>query len=132
MPVISRTEYLPWLISVTYINSHAGRLAIMASICKKCGGKKQESDVICDYCYKAQERSSTNQVVGRKAAIMPCKKCGGNKAESDDICDYCHKAQEGPNIIQAKMLKLINQGTPYPSPSKKYKQLIIKKVLDKT
>ena len=86
----------------------------MASICKKCGGKKEESDVICDCCYKAQERSSTNQVVGRKAAIMPCKKCGGNKAESGAICDYCHKAQEGPNIIQAKMLKLSNRETPYP------------------
>ena len=67
--------------------------------CKKCGGKKEESDGICDYCHKAQERPSTNQVVGRKAAIMPCKKCGGNKAESDGICDYCHKAQEDQNII---------------------------------
>ena len=88
----------------------------MASICKKCGGKKEESYAICDYCHKAQERSSTNQIVGRKVAIMPCKKCGGNKAESDAICDYCHKAQEGPNIIQAKMLKLSKRGTPYPFP----------------
>jgi hypothetical protein len=57
----------------------------MTSTCKKCGGKKEESDGICDYCHKAQERPSTNQVVGRKA-IMPCKKCGGNKAESDGSC----------------------------------------------
>jgi hypothetical protein len=104
----------------------------MASTCKKCGGKKEESDGICDYCQKSQERPSTNQVVGRKAAKMPCKKCGGNKAESDGICDYCHKAQEDSNINQAKMLKSRNLGTPYPRPLKKYKQLIIKKVLDKT
>jgi DnaJ-class molecular chaperone len=88
----------------------------MASTCKKCGGKKQESDVICDYCHKALERPSTNQIVGRKAAIMPCKKCGGKKQESDVICDYCHKAQEEPIINQAKMLKLSNLGTPYPFP----------------
>ena len=75
----------------------------MASICKKCGGKKEESDAICEYCYKAQERSSKNQVVGRRAAIMPCKKCGGKKQESDVICDYCHKAQEEPIINQVKM-----------------------------
>jgi hypothetical protein len=62
---------------------------------------------------------------------MPCKKCGGNKAESDAICDYCHKAREDPNINQAKILKLGNLGTPYPRPLKKYKQLIIKKVLHK-
>jgi hypothetical protein len=76
--------------------------------CKKCGGKKEESDGICDYCHKAQEHPSTNQVVGRKAAIMPCKKCGGNKAESDGICDYCHKAQEESNINLAEIDKSRN------------------------
>jgi DnaJ-class molecular chaperone len=103
----------------------------MVSTCKKCGGTKEESDAICDYCHKAQEDPSTNQVLGRKAAIMPCKKCGGNKAESDAICDYCHKAQGDPNINQAEMLKLRNGVRPYPRPRKKYKQLIINKVLDK-
>jgi len=104
--------------------------AIMASTCKKCGGTKEESDDICDYCLKAQEDPSRNQVIGRKAAIMPCKKCGGNKVESDAICLYCRKAQEEPNINQAEMLKLRNRGRPYPHPRKKYMQLIIKKVLD--
>jgi uncharacterized OB-fold protein len=85
--------------------------AIMTSTCKKCGGKKVESDAICNYCHKSQERHSINQVVGRKAAIIPCKKCGGNKAESDAICNYCHKAEEDPNINQAVMLKLRNRGT---------------------
>ncbi|MGA9149371.1 MAG: hypothetical protein WBZ36_02240 [Candidatus Nitrosopolaris sp.] len=104
--------------------------AIMVSTCKKCGGTKEESDAICDYCCKAQEDPSTNQVVGKKAAIMPCKKCGGNKAESDAICDYCHKAQEESNVNRAGMLKLRNRVRPYPRPRKKYKQLIMKKVLD--
>jgi hypothetical protein len=96
--------------------------AIMVSTCKKCGGTKEESDTICD--------PSTNQVVGKKAAIMPCKKCGGNKAESDAICDYCRKAQEESNVNRAGMLKLRNRVRPYPRPRKKYKQLIMKKVLD--
>ena len=78
------------MANISYLHQFTRR---MASICKKCGGKKEESDAICEYCYKAQERSSTNQVVGRNVAIMPCKKCGGKKQESDVI-------------NQAKMLKV--------------------------
>ena len=63
--------------------------------------------------------------------VSTCKKCGGTKEESDAICDYCHKAQEHPKINQAEMLKLRNRVRPYPRPRKKYKQLIINKVLDK-